>query len=226
MRRWPYLKAGYLSSGVIFNRIARPSDRDSRLWSALPILLGLGMVMLLPNSLALGDVWERGRDGRLTLHRTLDYSQRARLAADWQPPSAAILVARRQEYSALIDQLSGLYGVSAALVHAIIEVESAYDVEAVSKAGAMGLMQLMPRTVARFGVIDALDAAQNIEAGVRYLHVLLREFQDPELVLAAYNAGEEAVRRYGNQVPPYAETRVFVKRVLLVIRRRQSTDKG
>lgn len=104
--------------------------------------------------------------------------------------------------------------VSPALALAVIGVESGGRRAAVSPKGATGLMQLMPATATRFGVPDVLDAAANIRGGVAYLDWLMREFGgDPVLVLAAYNAGEGAVREHAG-VPPYAETRHYVPRVL------------
>ena len=104
--------------------------------------------------------------------------------------------------------------VSPALVLAVIGVESAGRANAVSKAGAQGLMQLIPATASRFGVTDPTDPAQNIKGGVAYLNWLLKEFnRDPLMVLAAYNAGEGAVRA-NDGVPPYVETRNYVPRVL------------
>ncbi|MEM8537914.1 MAG: lytic transglycosylase domain-containing protein [Pseudomonadota bacterium] len=104
--------------------------------------------------------------------------------------------------------------VSPALVLAVISVESAGRVEAVSTAGAEGLMQLMPATAARFDVDDSMDPAQNIRGGVTYLGWLLDRFgNDPALALAGYNAGEGNVQRYEG-VPPFAETRAYVPKVL------------
>ncbi|MDA7965879.1 lytic transglycosylase domain-containing protein [Ruegeria sp.] len=104
--------------------------------------------------------------------------------------------------------------VSPALVLAVISVESAGREKAVSSAGAQGLMQLMPATAARFGVQDSLVPEQNIAGGVKYLNWLMEEFgNDPILVLAGYNAGEGAVRKHSG-VPPYAETRDYVPKVL------------
>jgi transglycosylase-like protein with SLT domain len=104
--------------------------------------------------------------------------------------------------------------VSPALVLAVIAVESAGKADAVSSAGATGLMQLMPATAERFGVTDALVAADNIEGGVKYLDWLMQEFdRDPILVLAGYNAGEGSVRNHDG-VPPFAETRDYVPKVL------------
>lgn len=104
--------------------------------------------------------------------------------------------------------------VSPALALAVISVESGGKVDALSTKGAQGVMQLMPAAAERFGVADRLDAAQNIRGGVRYLDQLMKDFNnDPLLVLAGYNAGENAVRRHGG-VPPYAETRDYVPKVL------------
>ena len=104
--------------------------------------------------------------------------------------------------------------VSPALVLAVIAVESAGHPDAVSSAGAQGLMQLMPATADRFGVEDALSPSENIAGGVQYLNWLMEEFEnDPILVLAGYNAGEGSVRKHDG-VPPYAETRDYVPKVL------------
>ncbi|MCP1170323.1 lytic transglycosylase domain-containing protein, partial [Limimaricola sp. ASW11-118] len=104
--------------------------------------------------------------------------------------------------------------VSPALALAVISVESAGRTDAVSSAGAQGLMQLMPATAARFGVMDRRDAAENIRGGIAYLDWLLGHFKgDPILALAGYNAGEGSVRDNAG-VPPYAETRAYVPKVL------------
>lgn len=104
--------------------------------------------------------------------------------------------------------------VSPALVLAVIAVESAGRSSVTSSAGAEGLMQLIPDTAKRFGVTDSMDAGENIRGGVAYLDWLLGEFfNDPMLALAGYNAGENAVKDYGG-VPPYAETRAYVPKVL------------
>ena len=105
------------------------------------------------------------------------------------------------------------FGVEEAVVRAVIHAESAYRPNAVSHAGAQGLMQLMPATASRFGVSDPFDPAQNIQGGVKYLAWLMKRYSsDLTLVAAAYNAGEGAVDRNGG-VPPYSETRRYVQRV-------------
>jgi hypothetical protein len=115
-------------------------------------------------------------------------------------------------YSDLIDTLAAEHGVDARLVKAIIRVESGYQERARSRKGAMGLMQLMPETARRYAVRDPYEPRSNIEAGIKHLRALLGRFNIP-LALAAYNAGEAAVLRFGG-VPPYPETRDYVGRVL------------
>ena len=121
----------------------------------------------------------------------------------------------RTRYAPQIEQIARTYGLDSKLIHAVISAESAYDPAAVSDKGAMGLMQLMPDTARRFGVADPFDPTANMHGGARYLRWLMDRFQNNlNLVLAAYNAGEGAVERYGNAIPPYAETRTYVARVL------------
>lgn len=113
-----------------------------------------------------------------------------------------------------IDRASALYNIPAELVRAVIAVESAGDASAVSHKGAIGLMQLMPGTAGDMYVEDPVDPAQNISGGTRYLRQLANEFGgDMLLTLAAYNAGPEAVRRFGG-VPPFEETRQYVRKVM------------
>ena len=113
-----------------------------------------------------------------------------------------------------IDRAAARYKVPAELVRAVIWAESAGDAGAISTAGAIGLMQLMPRTAGEMFVEDPVDPAQNIMGGTRYLRWLANQFDgDMILTLAAYNAGPDAVRKYGG-VPPFEETRVYVKRVV------------
>jgi hypothetical protein len=119
----------------------------------------------------------------------------------------------RGEFDPHIVAAANLYNVAADLIKAVISVESEFDQWAVSSKGAQGLMQLMPFTARRFGVIDAFDARQNIFGGVQYLRFLLDLFQgDVSLALAGYNAGENAVARYRG-IPPYRETRNYVQKI-------------
>ena len=118
-------------------------------------------------------------------------------------------------YAPQIELAAEEVGIDAALVHAVINAESGYNPAAVSRAGAQGLMQLMPGTAKRYAVKDVFDPKQNIKGGTRYLHDLLLKFDNNlELAIAAYNAGENAVIRHGRRVPPYRETQTYVPKVL------------
>ena len=127
---------------------------------------------------------------------------------------ASINRANRTRYTPDISRIAKRHQLDPALIHAVISAESGYDPQAVSPKGAMGLMQLMPATAERFGVRNAFDPIANINAGTRYLRVLINRFKNIRLALAAYNAGESVVTRYRNSVPPYQETRQYIVRVL------------
>ena len=117
-------------------------------------------------------------------------------------------------YDKIIRQAAQKHGVDSSLIKAVIRAESDFDKHAVSSKGAQGLMQLMPETARELKVENSFDPEANILAGVSYLKKQLKNFQnDVSLALAAYNAGENAVRRYGHRIPPYQETRTFVNRV-------------
>ena len=119
-------------------------------------------------------------------------------------------------YGAIIDRVAKEQNVDARLVRAVIQVESAYRSTARSRKGAMGLMQLMPETARQYAVADPYDPASNIEAGIKHLKGLLQRLP-LELALAAYNAGEAAVQKFRG-IPPYAETRDYVSRILRLVR--------
>jgi soluble lytic murein transglycosylase-like protein len=122
--------------------------------------------------------------------------------------------ARYSRYDALIDEAAQLYQLPESFIRAIMRVESDFNLTVVSRAGAMGLMQLMPTTAQSMGVSDPFDARQNILGGARYLRILANRFSgDLVLTVAAYNAGERAVEKY-NGIPPYEETQRYVRRVL------------
>ena|SRR5438093_2729534 len=118
-------------------------------------------------------------------------------------------------YAEIIDKVAAEQRVDARLVKAIVQVESAYRERAISRKGAMGLMQLMPQTARQYAVGNPYDPQSNLEAGVKHLRSLLQRLP-LALALAAYNAGEAAVQRYGG-MPPYAETRDYVSRVLKLV---------
>ncbi len=121
----------------------------------------------------------------------------------------------RKKYSKTIDYFADHYRLPKPLLHAIITAESSYDPNATSSAGAVGLMQLMPGTAKRYGVNNRKNPHENIQGGTRYFRDLLKMFDNNVvLALAAYNAGENAVIKYGNKIPPYKETQNYVKKVL------------
>ncbi|MGB7848327.1 MAG: lytic transglycosylase domain-containing protein [Candidatus Acidiferrum sp.] len=105
------------------------------------------------------------------------------------------------------------YDMDADLIHCVVAVESNFDPKAVSPKNARGLMQLMPQTAAHYGVKDAFDPEENVNAGTRYLKELLGKYHNLTLALAAYNAGPERVDQYGRRVPPYLETMKYVQRI-------------
>lgn len=130
----------------------------------------------------------------------------------------------RQAYANEIQAVSEVFAVDDALIRAIIHAESAYHADALSPRGARGLMQLMPATQKELEVVDVFDPLSNIQGGTLYLSRLLNQFdQSMELAAAAYNAGPGAVREYGG-IPPYKETREYVRRVKILYRRYRTSD--
>ena len=122
--------------------------------------------------------------------------------------------ARYSRYNGLIDEAAQLYELPDSFIRAVMHVESNFNPTVVSRAGAMGLMQLMPQTARSMGVSDPFDVRQNILGGARYLRILANRFKgDLVLTVAAYNAGEGAVEKYDG-IPPYKETQRYVRRVL------------
>ena len=152
---------------------------------------------------------------------TSDYARAAGLPQFLLPSAEAM-----RKFAPMVESASRTHGVDVALVHAVISAESGYNPAALSKAGARGLMQLMPDTARRYGVQNVHDPMENINGGVKYLRDLLTLFNgNLELAVAAYNAGENAVIRHGNRIPPYAETANYVPKVLGFYRKFQ-TRKG
>lgn len=132
---------------------------------------------------------------------------------------------RYDEYRALVSEVAERTSVEPALLHAVIQAESAYNPYARSPKGAVGLMQLMPGTAERYGVIDRTNALSNLYGGANYLKDLLQMFNDnKQLALAGYNAGENAVKRYNYQIPPYQETQNYVRRVLALYEKYSSIN--
>ena len=129
----------------------------------------------------------------------------------------AMLLAKAGQYDSIIERAALAAAVEPNLLRAVIVVESGFNSRAVSKRGAMGLMQLMPATATRYGAANPFDPHDNVHAGAQYLKFLIDRFgQDLRLALAAYNAGENAVDRNGGQIPPFTETMAYVPRVMRI----------
>ena len=168
--------------------------------------------------------------GTRSLRSVVRADPSGRLVRSMVAPAAPALlrpsVMASADLDALIDAIAEQNAVEPPLVHSVIRAESNYNPAAVSPKGALGMMQLIPATASRFGVTDAFDPAQNIEGGVKYLKFLLDLYhQDYTKTIAAYNAGEGAVARYGG-VPPYQETRTYVTRVSNNLKSARATAAG
>jgi len=179
---------------------------------------GEGVLSSRPQSVRRYEVREDAETGRLVrvptrVKASSEASRRAGQASSKPVVQGESGPPGRVQVRALVEQTARRHDVDPKLVHAVIRQESDYDPFAVSSKGAMGLMQLMPDTADRFGVQNIFDPAENVRGGVLYLrHLLDRYNGDPSLTLAAYNAGEGAVDRYGD-VPPYRETVDYVSKV-------------
>ena len=140
--------------------------------------------------------------------------------------AAASVADLRKLYDPLIKKAAEKHLIDQELVKVVIRAESNYDAFAISSAGAMGLMQLMPATARQYGVNNVFDPAQNIEGGVRYLKDLVRLYNgETRRVLAAYNAGQEAVRKY-NGIPPYPETKNYIAGIMKSYKKPTITTKN
>lgn len=186
---------------------------DARAWSVTGLALAGWLALAVPSSAQLKV--EIGADG---LKRITDEGSSPRHphrpAAARRPAAVpALLTMPELEIAVLVDRYSARHGLDPKLVEAVIETESDSNPRALSRKGAMGLMQLMPATARDFAVSDPWDPEQNVRAGTAYLARLLDRFGRLDLALAAYNAGPEVVERHRG-VPPYPETRAYVARVL------------
>jgi soluble lytic murein transglycosylase-like protein len=179
---------------------------------------GTGLVIvaiLLVHSAAAAEIRLEERDGVLYV-RDVEPPQGV-ASQPSSPPGEPVATQTLAPYRDLIRAAAARHGLAPELVESVIRVESNFEARAVSPKGARGLMQLMPATAAKLGVRNVFDVRQNIEGGVRHLrHLVDRYGGNLALALAAYNAGVEAVGRYGG-IPPYAETRAYVTRVLRLL---------
>ncbi|MFT4580998.1 MAG: soluble lytic murein transglycosylase-like protein [Gammaproteobacteria bacterium] len=183
-------------------------------------LMGIGILIALP-LVAGADIYKYvDKYGRVHLTDEPVHGGYKRLVKTWKGWAEAGSSNRnynknRTLHTQTIAIVAKRHALPSALIHAVITAESAYDSGAVSPAGAVGLMQLMPATAARYGVENRRDPRSNVLGGTRYLKDLLGMFDNNlALALAAYNAGENAVIKYGRQIPPYEETQTYVRRVL------------
>lgn len=185
--------------------------------------LATALLLMLPAHSTLAEIFKY-RDAAGKLHFT-DKPMGAGYSLLWRSnkqtsrgSAIARLKRNRSRYTPMINKIAKETALRPALLHAVIRAESAYNSKAISSAGAVGLMQLMPATAAQYGVKDSTNPFENIRAGSLYLKRQLENFQDLSLALAAYNAGENAVRRYGNTIPPFPETQRYVRKVLTFYR--------
>lgn len=177
-------------------------------------------LLLSVSSVAVADIYKRvGSDGRVYYTDRPEKGLNFRLIIRTPPKTYTrdlkFMSGNKKKYQDLISKAAARHQVDPKLLHAVIQAESAYNPHAVSSAGAVGLMQLMPDTARRYGVTDRHDASQNIDGGTRYLKDLLAMFNSNlKLAVAGYNAGEGAVMKYNYTVPPYRETQNYVQHVL------------
>lgn len=147
--------------------------------------------------------------------KAFDYRAGSRHPFAYRPAQPSPMHMRRASLEPLVERTARRHGLHPALLKAVIEVESGFNARARSPKGAMGLMQVMPATAARYGSFDLSSPEQNMDVGARYLRDLLVMFQgNVRLAVAAYNAGEHAVIRNGRQIPPYQETMKYVPMVM------------
>jgi soluble lytic murein transglycosylase-like protein len=186
----------------------------------LLVLLGC----LVAPALACADIYTFTDAAGVTHYSNVPNDSRyERVISEPLPPAAggkSEWRARAATFLPLIEEAAGHAGVDAALLRAMVAVESAFDPSAISSKGAQGLMQLRPTTARRYGVSKPLDPRENLRGGASYIRDLLKRYgNDVELALAAYNAGEDAVDRHGRTIPPFPETRAYVPAVLRFYRR-------
>lgn len=195
------------------------------------LLLLAGMALLVSAS-ARADIYKYvDKYGRVYLTDKPNHTGYKKLVHTWkgwteQKSRIALedMDQNRKKFTPTINYYASHLGMPRSLLHAVITAESAYDPYAISRTGAVGLMQLMPETARRYGVQNRENPSENILGGTLYLRDLLKMFNyNLKLALAAYNAGEDTVRKFGNHVPPYTETRDYVDKVMSYYRQYMKT---
>lgn len=186
---------------------------------------GLLLLITLFSNYASADVYKRtAADGQVyytdSPKKGFKYKRIIRTKPKSYNRALKNMARNKKKHAPLISLAATKYNIDEKLLHAVIQIESAYDEKAVSSAGAVGLMQLMPATAKRYSVNNRKSAKQNIDGGSHYIKDLQKMFDSNlKLVLASYNAGEGAVKKYKNSIPPYPETRDYVKKVLRLYRK-------
>ena len=185
------------------------------------LIAALALYAAAPSALA--DIYKYvDKYGHVTLTdtpRNSNYRRLVKTWKGWEEAKSRIELRdfdkNRRKHTPAIDHIARYYGLPTSLVHAVVAAESAYDANAVSRTGAVGLMQLMPETARRYGVGNRRNPADNLNGGTHYLSDLLHKYNyNLKLALAAYNAGESTVERYGNRIPPFEETREYIAKVI------------
>ena len=197
-----------------------PKKINASCWNlnrCITLAVCLGILVVYPTSIGGEIISFTGPDGRRIYSNTPNIAIPLARSSPTPEPSAPLRTRRSRQLPArisrLIDRISRKHEIDPELVKVVARVESNYNPRATSHKGALGIMQLLPATAKRFGVSNAYDPAQNIEGGVRYLKFLSDRFRgNLSLVLAGYNAGENAVQRHGG-IPPYRETQEYVRRI-------------
>lgn len=194
--------------------------RPRRLFSLLGAVFGILMLLLLWAGLCAAGTIFFYKDEHGVMHFT-DTPTSSKFRPFLSLRSRMGSSVDRASINRYVEQHSQRHGLDPHLVMAVIEVESGFNHQAVSRAGAQGLMQIMPATQQDLGLTSPFDPAENIEAGIRYLKMLMNRFPDLALALAAYNAGPANVERY-NGIPPFRETQDYVRKVLANYDRRRA----
>jgi len=187
-------------------------------------ILSIAAALSFSASVAMGEIYIfQEKDGTtwFTDHKALDKDfkyirtyGRPTATASCKGVNKKVMADRAKPHLEWIRYYSKLYEIDPLLIHSVIEVESCFDSYAVSRVGARGLMQLMPKTAESLGVDEPFNSRENIRGGISYLRKMMNKFDnDQKLALAAYNAGPTAVTKY-NGIPPYRETQSYVKRIL------------
>jgi len=188
-----------------------------RWFPGLICILVFSLAVIFPNN-ALADIYKY-IDGKGVVHYTNVPTSSDFVLYIREAPVKIKSRSLSRDYDAIIQKAQEKYGIEFSLIKAVIQAESGFNSQAVSKKGAKGLMQIMPENYKALSVSDPFDPSQNIMGGTKYLKHLLQRYENKlPLALAAYNAGPEAVDKY-RQIPPYKETRDYVQKVMILYSR-------